>query len=172
LRDALALWRGHAYADVEAHGALDAEVARLHELRLSAIERRIGCELALGRHGELVGELEALTAEHPFRESLRAHQVLALYRSGRQSDALAALGRSRRLLGEELGIDPSLQLQQLERRILVQDITLGWTRVRAWSGERSWWLSSRPRRGALADAPLPWRGETRCWRNPSSGPRP
>ncbi len=124
LADALAMWRGHAYADVDANGKLDAEIARLHELRLDALEHRIGADLALGRHHELLGELEALTAEHPFRENLRAHQVVALYRSGRQSDALAVVGRTRQVLDEELGIDPSPQLQQLERRILLQDTSL------------------------------------------------
>jgi DNA-binding SARP family transcriptional activator/WD40 repeat protein/serine/threonine protein kinase len=124
LAEALAMWRGHAYADVDAHGALDAEIARLHELRLDALEHRIGADLALGRHHELLAELESLAAEHPFRESLRAHQVVALYRSGRQSDALAVVGRTRRVLTEELGIDLSPQLQQLERRILIQDASL------------------------------------------------
>jgi DNA-binding SARP family transcriptional activator/WD40 repeat protein/serine/threonine protein kinase len=124
LTDALAMWRGRAYADVEAHGALDAEIARLHELRLDALEHRIGADLALGRHHELLGELEALTAEHPFRENLRAHQAVALYRCGRQSEALAVVGRTRGVLDEELGIDPSPQLQQLERRILIQDASL------------------------------------------------
>ena len=124
LADALAMWRGHAYADVQAHGMLDAEIGRLHELRLDALEHRIGADLALGRHHELLGELEALTAEHPFRENLRAHQAVALYRAGRQSDALAVVGATRRMLGEELGIDPSPQLQHLEQRILEQDVSL------------------------------------------------
>ncbi len=124
LLEALALWRGHPYADVEAHGALDAEVARLEELRLSAVEVRIECELSLGRHREVLGELEVLVAEQPYRETLRAHQVLALYRARRQHDALAALRDTRQTLDEELGIDPSPQLQVLERRILVQDRAL------------------------------------------------
>jgi DNA-binding SARP family transcriptional activator/serine/threonine protein kinase/WD40 repeat protein len=124
LVEGLALWRGHPYAGVEHHGVLDAEIARLQELRLAALERRIECDLALGRHRELVTELESLAAEHPFRESLRAHQSLALYRCGRQSEALATLERTRRVLGDELGIDPSPQLQLLERQILVQDPAL------------------------------------------------
>jgi DNA-binding SARP family transcriptional activator/dipeptidyl aminopeptidase/acylaminoacyl peptidase len=124
LLEALELWRGHPYADVEAYGALDAEVARLEELRLSAMEVRIECELSLGRHREVLGELEVLVAQHPYRETLRAHQVLALYRSRRQHDALAALRDTRRTLDEELGIDPSPQLQVLERRILAQDQAL------------------------------------------------
>jgi DNA-binding SARP family transcriptional activator/WD40 repeat protein/serine/threonine protein kinase len=124
LRDALSSWRGHPYADVDAHGALDAEIARLQELRLLALERRLEADLALGRHRDLLGELEALTAEHPLRESLRGHQLVALYRSGRQGDALAAMERTRRVLAEELGVDPSPQLRQLERQILVQDPVL------------------------------------------------
>jgi DNA-binding SARP family transcriptional activator/WD40 repeat protein len=124
LVEGLALWRGHPYAGVEHHGLLDAEIARLQELRLAALERRIECDLALGRHRELVSELESLAAQHPFRESLRAHQIVALYRCGRQSDALAVLERTRRVLGDELGIDPSPQLQLLERQILVQDPAL------------------------------------------------
>jgi DNA-binding SARP family transcriptional activator/WD40 repeat protein len=124
LRDALSSWRGYPYADVDAHGALDAEIARLQELRLLALERRIEADLALGRHRDLLGELEALTSEHPLRESLRAHQLVALYRSGRQGDALTAMERTRRILAEELGIDPSPQLRQLERRILIQDPVL------------------------------------------------
>jgi DNA-binding SARP family transcriptional activator/WD40 repeat protein len=124
LLEALALWRGHPYADVEAHGALDAEVARLEELRLSAMEVRIECELSLGRHREVLGELEVLVAQHPYRETLRAHQALALYRSRRQHDALSALRDTRRTLDEELGVDPSPHLQVLERRILAQDQAL------------------------------------------------
>lgn len=124
LADALAMWRGHAYADVDAHGALDAEIARLHELRLDALEHRIQADLALGRHHELLGELESLAVEHPFRERLRGHQAVALYRSGRQSDALAVVGSVRQLLADELGIDPSPQLQELERRILTQATSL------------------------------------------------
>ena len=124
LREALALWRGHPYADVEAFEALDAEVARLEDLRLVAIEQRIEADLALGRHRELIGELEALTAEHPFRESFRAQHLLALYRCGRQGDALAAAERTRRLLADELGVDPSPPIQQLEHQILLQDPAL------------------------------------------------
>jgi DNA-binding SARP family transcriptional activator/serine/threonine protein kinase/WD40 repeat protein len=124
LLEALALWRGRPYADVEAHGALDAEVARLEELRLSATETRIESELSLGRHREVLGELEVLVAQQPYRETLRAHQVLALYRSHRQHDALAALRETRQTLDKELGIDPSPQLQVLERQILVQDRAL------------------------------------------------
>jgi DNA-binding SARP family transcriptional activator/WD40 repeat protein len=121
LREALAMWRGHPYADVEAHGVLDGEVTRLGELRLSAIEARIDADLASGRHREVVAELDALTVEHPFREHLRAMHMIALYRSGRQAEALRAFGRTRDTLVEDLGVDPSPELRELERRILVQD---------------------------------------------------
>jgi DNA-binding SARP family transcriptional activator/WD40 repeat protein len=124
LAAALALWRGPPYEGVDAHGLLDAEIARLEELRLEALEQRIACDLAAGRHGELVAELAASTSQHPFREGLRAHQAVALYRSGRQGDALAVLERTRQLLRGELGVDPSPALQRLERRILVQDPSL------------------------------------------------
>ena len=124
LRDGLALWRGHPYADVEAHGALDGEITRLNELRMAALEARIDADMRAGRDREVVAELDALTVEHPFRESLRAMHMLALYRCGRQSEALRALGRTRLALLEGLGIDPSPQLQDLERRILEQDQSL------------------------------------------------
>ena len=121
LRDALAMWRGHPYADVEAHGFLDGEVTRLTELRLAALEARIDADMRAGRHREVIAELDALTVEHPFREHLRALHMVALYRSGRQAEALRAFRRTREALVEGLGIDPSPELQELERRILVQD---------------------------------------------------
>ena len=94
------------------------EAERLEELRLTCLGARIDADLALGRHAELVGELQALVAEHPLRESLRAQLMLALYRCGRQADALAAYGDARRMLADELGLDPSPELQALERDIL------------------------------------------------------
>ena len=118
------MWRGHPYADVEGHGFLDGEITRLNEVRLTALEARIDADMRAGRHREVVAELDALTVEHPFRENLRAMHMLALYRSGRQSEALRAYGRTRTALVEGLGIDPSPQLQEMERRILVQDRTL------------------------------------------------
>ena len=121
LRDALAMWRGHPYADVETHGYLDGEITRLSELRLSALEARIDADLRAGRHGEVVAELDALTVEHPYREHLQAMHMLALYRSGRQAEALRAFGRTRDVLVEGLGIDPTAELKELERRILAQD---------------------------------------------------
>ena len=121
LREALSLWRGHAYADIEANGHLDGEITRLSEMRLAALESRIDADMRAGRHREVVGELDALTVEYPYRESLRALHMLSLYRCGRQAEALRAYARTRELLVEDLGIDPSLELKDLERRILAQD---------------------------------------------------
>ena len=121
LREALALWRGHAYADIEANGQLDGEITRLSEMRLAALESRIDADMRAGRHREVVGELDGLTVEHPYRESLRGLQMVALYRCGRQAEALRAYTRTREELVESLGIDPSPELKDLERRILAQD---------------------------------------------------
>jgi DNA-binding SARP family transcriptional activator len=121
LREALSLWRGHAYADVEANGHLDAEMTRLSEMRLAALESRIDADIRAGRHRDVVGELEGLTVEYPYRENFRAFHMLALYRCGRQAEALRAYAHTRELLIETLGIHPSPELQDLERRILAQD---------------------------------------------------
>src|SRR5207237_6442003 len=100
------------------------EVERLEELRLAAVEERIDAELALGRQLALVGEIEALSGEHPYRERFRAQLMLALYRSGRQAEGLEVYRRTRALLNDELGLEPGVELQQLERAILVQDAEL------------------------------------------------
>jgi DNA-binding SARP family transcriptional activator len=121
---ALALWRGPALASVQFESFARNEVERLEELRLTATLERIDCELALGRDGELVGELEALVARNPFRERLRGQLMLALYRAGRQADALDAYQQARRTLSDELGLEPGDELKQLERRILDHDPTL------------------------------------------------
>lgn len=123
-RGALALWRGAPLADFEYDAWAQPEIGRLNEARLAALEARIELDLAEGRHSELVAELESLVATHPLRERLRAHLMLALYRSGRQADALAAYRDTRRLLADELGLEPSRRLQQLERAILRQDADL------------------------------------------------
>ena len=123
-RAALGLWRGPALAEFASEPFAQPEGARLEEFRLSALEERIEADLALGRHADLAGELEALVARDPLRERLRGQQMLALYRGGRQADALAAYHEGRRLLEEELGIDPSPALRDLERRILQQDQAL------------------------------------------------
>jgi DNA-binding SARP family transcriptional activator len=120
LREALALWRGPALAEFTEPFA-QPEAARLEELRGACLEERIEADLALGGHAELVGELESLVGRYPLRERLRAQQLLALYRSGRQAEALGAYQEFRRLLADELGIEPSQRLRDLERRILQQD---------------------------------------------------
>jgi DNA-binding SARP family transcriptional activator/ABC-type branched-subunit amino acid transport system substrate-binding protein len=136
LRVALELWRGRPLVDVEYEPWAQPEIRRLEELRLSAIEDRIDAELELGRHTLLVPELEALVAEHPLRERLRGQLMLALYRSGRQAEALAAYGSARRLLVDELGIEPDPALRDLQRRILHQDPGLGGTTRRLWPSSR------------------------------------
>ncbi len=124
LRQALGLWRGQPFEDVLHEDAVSSEVARLNELRLAALEDRLDADLALGRAGELIAELQALIAEQPFREGLRAKLMLALYRAGRQADALAAYRQARRTLVEELGIEPSDGLNVLHKRILEHDPAL------------------------------------------------
>jgi predicted ATPase/DNA-binding SARP family transcriptional activator len=122
--EALSLWRGSALADFSFEGWAQAPIGRLEELRVSAIEDRIEADLASGRHAELVGELESLIAEHPLRERLRGQLMLALYRGGRQADALKAYQAARQMLIEELGIEPSPELQSLNHSILNQDKAL------------------------------------------------
>jgi DNA-binding SARP family transcriptional activator len=124
LRHALSLWTGPALADFAYESFAQAAIARLEEIRLAAIELRIDADLALGRHEELVGELEALVAEHPLRERLRRCLMTALYRSGRQAEALDVYRNARRVLVDGLGIEPSASLHELERAILRQDPSL------------------------------------------------
>jgi DNA-binding SARP family transcriptional activator/ABC-type branched-subunit amino acid transport system substrate-binding protein len=124
LRRALGLWRGPALADLAYESFAQEEIARLEELRLTALEERIEADLALGRHAALVGELEALIARHPLRERFRAQLMLALYRSDRQAEALNAYQDARLALAEAVGLDPSENLKWLERRILHQDPSL------------------------------------------------
>ena len=121
LDQALALWRGPALADLPDEAAIRADVTRLEELRLAALEDRADADLALGHQAELIPELERLLGDHPLRERLWAALMLALYRAGRQADALGAYQRARRLLRDDLGIDPSPELQRLQERILNQD---------------------------------------------------
>jgi DNA-binding SARP family transcriptional activator len=123
-REALALWRGPPLADVVFESFARNEVERLDEERIKAIMDRVDCELALGRQDELVAELETLVGKYPLRERLRAQLMLALYRSGRQADALAAYHDARRMLVDELGLEPSTELQALERAILTHDADL------------------------------------------------
>lgn len=121
LDQALRLWRGDALADLVSEPFAQSEVARLDELRLACLEQRIDADLASGEHAALVGELEQLVREHPFRERLRAQLMLALYRSGRQADALAAYHDAYAALSEQLGIEPSKGLRELQQAILNQD---------------------------------------------------
>lgn len=120
LDDALECWTGPVLADVDPSDAILAASTRLDELRVVAQEDRVDALLALGREREAVTALEPLVTEHPYRERLRAQQMLALYRSGRQSDALAAYGEARTALVEGLGIEPSPRLRELEQMVLEQ----------------------------------------------------
>ena len=125
LHGALDLWRGPALADLAYESFVQPEIARLEELRLTAIEERIDAELALGRGDELIGELETLVERHPLRERLRGQLMLALYRAGRQAQALQVYQDGRRHLASELGLEPGEGLRRLERQILEQDTALG-----------------------------------------------
>ena len=120
LREGLGLWRGGALADFVYEPFAQTEATRLEELRLSTLEQRIDADLALGRHHDLVAELRRLVDEHPLRERLWGQLMLALYRCGRQSEALRAYGELRSVLAEELGVDPSPALRRLEDDMLQQ----------------------------------------------------
>jgi DNA-binding SARP family transcriptional activator len=124
LREALALWRGPPLADLEFERFAEGEVRRLEELRLGALEERIDADLELGSGGELVPELESLVDRHPARERLRRELMLALYRAGRQAEALEVYHEGRRHLADELGLDPSPALKQLYGSILRQEQVL------------------------------------------------
>ena len=123
-REGLALFRGAPLEDLQYAPFHRAEVGHLDDLRLAAIELRIDAELALGEHSDVIGELSALIAKHPLRERFWEQLMLALYRSGRQGEALATFDRVRRHLAEELGVDPGHSLRQLHRRMLRQDPVL------------------------------------------------
>ena len=121
---ALALWRGPALAELSGVPFAQAESTRLEEQRLAAVEARVEADLMAGRHAELVGELQRLVAEQPLRERLHGLLMVALYRSGRQADALGAYRRARELLVERLGIEPTPELRRLHDAILRQDAEL------------------------------------------------
>lgn len=123
IEEALELWRGEPYQDLDDATGI-AERTRLSELRLAAVEDLMQARLDLGEHAQIVGRLEALLSEHPLRERLWGQLMVALYRSGRQSDSLRAYRRLRHMLGEELGIEPSNEIQELEDRILRHDMPL------------------------------------------------
>src|SRR6266511_2388397 len=124
LTDAMSLWRGAPLPEFAYESFAQVEFARLEELRTHALEQRIDADLALGAHAELVGELEALVREHPLRERLRGQLMLALYRSGRQAEALDSYQQVRRLLSDALGLEPGEQLKDLQRAILAHDHSL------------------------------------------------
>jgi DNA-binding SARP family transcriptional activator/pimeloyl-ACP methyl ester carboxylesterase len=124
LGEAVALWRGEPFGGVAPHTGLATEAVRLTEEYLSAREGLFSANLAAGRHSELIGDLEALVATHPFRERFWGYLMVALYRSGRQADALATYQRARNLLAEELGLEPGGELRRIEEAILRQDASL------------------------------------------------
>ncbi|SCK10249.1 DNA-binding transcriptional activator of the SARP family [Streptomyces sp. WMMB 714] len=123
-REALDLWRGPALVDVRVGPVLEIEVMRLEESRLVTVERRIDADLRLGRHSELIAELTELTARHPQHEGVHSQAMVALYRSGRQASALETYRRLRTRLIEELGVEPSPQLQRLHQAMLAVDPAL------------------------------------------------
>jgi DNA-binding SARP family transcriptional activator/ABC-type oligopeptide transport system substrate-binding subunit/streptogramin lyase len=160
LREALALFRGTPLEDLAYAPFAAVEIGRLDDLRAAALEQRIDADLALGRHTQLIGELEGLVAEHPLREHAWSQLMLARYRSGRQGEALATFDRARHQLAGELGIDPGESLQQLHQQILLQDPTLRLPQPPTT-------LETPPDEQALAETPIrrrgPWpgRGRTR-----------
>lgn len=126
LRAAVSLWRGPALADAQGSPFLEAEAAGLEESRLGAIEDRVDAELLQGGHHRLVPELSCLVAAHPLREGLWVQLVTALYRSGRQAEALRACAAARRMLAEEVGLEPGPALRAVEEAVRAQDPALSW----------------------------------------------
>ena len=124
LHEALALWRDAPLTEFDGEPFAESAAAQLEERHLAALEERIDADLALGRHAVVVSELDALVGEQPYRERFRAQQMLALYRSGRQADALAAYRAAREAFATGLGIEPGAELKSLERGMLEQDPTL------------------------------------------------
>ena len=124
LEAALGMWRGSVFADIADEEFVRSEAVRLNEVRLVALEQRVAADLELGRHGVLVEELRDLTTRHPFRERFWEQLMLALYRSGRQSEALRVYQTARSQLAEELGIEPGQTLRRLEEQVLAQDPSL------------------------------------------------
>ena len=154
---ALGLWRGKALADFTYEPFAQAEIAHLEELRLGAVELAVDADLALGRHAMAVPRLERLTAEHPMRERMHGQLMLALYRCGRQADALAAYRRLRHTLDSELGLEPGPGLRRLEQRILRQEADLE---------------AEPPRPAPPAAAAAPVRPAERRVRSPTCSPTP
>jgi predicted ATPase/DNA-binding SARP family transcriptional activator len=154
LREALEIWRGPPLAECASAPFAPAEIARLEEQHLAAVEVRVDAELAAGRHAELIGELQQLTSQHPWRERLHGQLMLALYRSGRQADALEAYRQAREVLVEQLGIEPGAELRDLHEAILAHDPTLDTPPA---TGSRSTDEPTGPRAlsGARGDSTLP-----------------
>ncbi|MEY2420712.1 MAG: hypothetical protein QOI95_779 [Acidimicrobiaceae bacterium] len=149
LLDADTLWRGDALAEFAYEEFARPAITRLSELRFAAVEERMSSELALGRHSGVIPALEALVNEHPLREQLRGQLMVALYRAGRQADALRVFQQGRQILGEELGLDPGPELRRLEAAVLSQDPTLdapsvaaGPSSSRSGGAEHQWHLPS------------------------------
>jgi DNA-binding SARP family transcriptional activator len=158
LREALGLWRGPAFADMADEPFAQPERQRLEELRLVVLEDRLAAELAVGGHAAAAAELRELVGRYPFRERLRGLLMLALYRSGRQAEALQVFQAARRVLGEELGVDPSPWLRQLEADILRQASALEWTAPPDQAGQPPPVEAVEPPVAAPAVAPLPAAG--------------
>ena len=152
LGDALALWRGQPLADFVYEPFAQGELARLEEARMAALEDRIDADLALGASTALVGELEALVREHPLRERLCGQLMLALYRAGRQAEALGVYQRARAHLAEELGLEPSPALKAIQAQILNQDPALSRSTVIDGRGAGAF---APPRTGSVRPTNLP-----------------
>ncbi|EMF55898.1 MULTISPECIES: BTAD domain-containing putative transcriptional regulator [Streptomyces] len=165
LREALALWTGPALSGIPHGVRLESAAIRLDELRMEVLEQRIVADLRLGRHQELAGELLALANEYPLRESLHGHLMVALYRTGRGSDALRVYGRLRHSLVEELGVEPGPGLSRLHERVLRRDPSLDWQPPR---GARD---AGRADTGRGTGAPA-YPGAPRRGTGPAGGPRP
>ena len=166
LRRGLALWRGPPYADLRYEAALQTEITRLEELHLTTLEERIEADLAGGEASQLVPELEALVREHPLRERLRGFLMLALYRSGRQAEALETYREGRQLLDSELGLEPGVELKDLERAILAHDPALDGPQraIRQTARRRSAHAPGGRRRAAARGRPDRGRARSRPWR--------
>ena len=172
LEEALRLWRGPALAEFAAEGFAREEITRLEEERIRAVEMKAEAELALGRHARIVTELRALVAANPLRERLRGQLMLALYRSGRQGEALRAFQEGRGVLVEELGVDPGPELQDLHQQILLQAASLmaapeaeaGASGQPASPGDQLRGAAGRARGGGTAAAPLAPGDIDRGWR--------
>jgi YVTN family beta-propeller protein len=145
LRHALALWRGPPLAEFKYEPFAQSAIAQLEELRIAALEERVEADIALGHHGELLAELAALVEQHPLRERLRGQFMLALYRCGRQAEALSVYQQFRRTLSEQLGRDPGPGLRELELAILARDASLDCDSTGTASSSPATGLSDLPR---------------------------